>query len=268
MANHREFSLVWSIVVAAFSGLFGLTTLSTAFGMYMEAPPPLLGFPFVDQTLQTCNAQGQYRVCPPVVINDPGIAIFDFGIFFVIGFAIASMILYASSGWTSHSSLFKRNIAPVVLLAITILLVSLSVNGAISSGASLTQPHWPTPSGVTFGLGNFTLYSGSATTSSSQGAHIDLRVMNFHWTNQTIVLSNIVLWSNGTKFSPVVYLCKSTTSCEASSNVVMPPYTSTVIRYYLGSSIQSGAQYSYNFTITSDLSGPVIATSPPILTAQ
>ncbi|HZW55779.1 MAG TPA: hypothetical protein VFF30_05770 [Nitrososphaerales archaeon] len=261
---------LWSALIGSVAGSFGLVTLNTAFGMYMEPPPPLLGQPLAYQSLQTCN-RVPLEVCPPLVMNDIGLAAMDFTLCFLIAFIGASLILLALASSASHSqSVVKRNVVPIVLFIITILIVSLSLSGSISSGASLTQPHWPTPSGITFGLGNVSLYGGTATTPTSEGgAHVDIRVLNYHWTAQTITLTSILFKSsNGTTINPTVFQCQSATSCEVNSSFIAAPYSATVLSFYLGSPIQKGAQYSCNFSITSNLGGFISSFSPPTITAS
>ena len=265
----KQTILLWSILIASVAGTFGLTTLNEAFGMYMEPPPPLLGQPLAHQILEPCN-QAPLGVCPPLVVNNIELGMFDFTLCFLIAFIGAYLILLGLASTTSrYENSIKRNVVPIVLLVITLLFVSLSVNESISSGASLSQPHWPTPSGITFSLGNISLYAGGATTSTSEGAHIDLRILNYHWTPQTITLSFIQLKSsNGTAIYPSIFECQSASSCETNSSFVVAPYSATVVPFYIGSSIQQEMLYSYNFTISSNLGEWITSSSPPSISAS
>jgi hypothetical protein len=259
--------LLWSALIGSVAGAFALVTLSTIFGMYMEVPPPLLGQPFAYQALQPCNA-GLYEVCPPAVINNVALAIFDYASVFLIAFLGAYLTQRALFPITSHyENSIKRNVVPIVLLVIALLFTSLSANQSISSGASLSQPHWPTPSGVSLDLGNISLYSGPATTSRSAGARMDIRLLNYHWTSQTVTISNLRLGYYNETINPPIYECESVRSCAINSTFVVAPYSSTVVPFYLGYPIQKGAEYSYNFTITSNMGGWIMASSPPNVTA-
>ena len=105
--------------------------------MFIETPAPLLGQPFGYQSVPVCM-----QACPPLVANNIGFVAIDFFICFVIAFIVAYWI---QPGFLSPTSLahsrIKRNIVPIVLLVITLLLVSSAASLSISSGASLSEPH-------------------------------------------------------------------------------------------------------------------------------
>jgi hypothetical protein len=218
--------------------------------MYMEPPPPLLGLPITYQTLTPCNP-GPLGVCAPMVVNNVSLAFADFATWFVVALAFTFLVLYALSRNSLSSSRAKYAL-PLALLIVITIIVSFSAYGSISSGASLAQPHWATPSGVEWYSANSTLYAGPQTTYALQGAHFDIRILNYHRTDETIILSFFQLTSSsGTVFQPRIYQCQTANSCEINSSNVVPPYSSMSITFYLGAPIQKGMEYSYNFTLAS-----------------
>ena len=255
----RDSALIWSTVIASTAGLFGLVSLDyTPFQGFMEVPAPFLGQPFGYQSLGACSL----AVCPPLVRNNIVIAGFDFIFCFAIAFFAAFWAQRVFKSVTSNAhSIFKRNILPLILLAITLMLVLSSAYSSVASGSSLQEPHWPTPSGATFYLGTVSLFSGSATTSSGSGAHIDLNVSNYHWTKQTITVQYVHLQSssNGTTIYPAIYQCESPNACNQNSTFVVPPYSALTLSVYLNSPIEKGIEYSYNLNITSSIGESVTA---------
>jgi hypothetical protein len=251
--------LIWSAVIAVMGGIFGLVALDYwPFGMFMEVPPPFLGQPIPYQSLVYCNQ----AVCPPLVVTNYVIAAIDYFLCFVLTFVVAFSIQKALVIVPSHSQgVIKRNIVPVVLIVITLLATSSAAWLSFSSGASFTEPHWSTPSGMTFNLDNITLFSGPATTPSSEGAHFDMSLVNYHWTDQYLIVSfvNLKALPNGAVIYPAVYQCQSPSSCEQNSTVDLAPYSIRNISFYLGSPVQRGVEYSYNFSIVSQLGTSIMS---------
>ena len=187
----------WSILIGLIGGIFGLVALDLPlFAVYMESPPPLLGQPVGYQMLPTCN-YGPYSVCPPNVSNNIALASLDFVICFAIAFFAALVILRAFLPRLVSRSVWRRNALPAVLLVITLLVVSFAAAGSVAQGASLSQPHWPTPSGVEVFPLNMTIYSGTASSPTFQGtAHMTLILANYHWTDLNISISVSVTGPN------------------------------------------------------------------------
>lgn len=248
---------VWSILIAAIGGVFGLVALDfPLFGMYMETPPPLLGQPIGYQTIPNCNA-GPFSVCVPFVHNSILIASIDFIICFGVTLIIAYGILRGFASHFSSSNILKRNSLPALLSLIALLVVSSSAAGSVMSGASLAVPHWPTPSGVEVYPLNMAIYSGSSSTPSSQGtARMTLILANYYWTDLNISIAVSISGSNISQ--PVsVYQCINPTSCKTFSSINVPPYTalglnSTKTALYLGIQVEKGANYHYQLNLTGE----------------
>ena len=246
--------MFWSILIGLIGGVFGLVALNLPlFAVYMEPPPPLLGQPIGYQVLPTCNF-GPYSVCPPNVSNNIALASLDFVICFAIAFFVALVILRAFLPRLVSTSVWKRNALPAVLLVITLLVVSFAASGSVAQGASLTQPHWPTPSGVEVFPLNMTIYSGTASSPTLQGtAHMTLILTNYHWTDLNVSISVSVTGLNITQ--PIsIYQCSSPVSCHTFSTVIVPPYTafgldSSTTALYFGNQIEKGAEYHFELNM-------------------
>jgi len=253
-------SILWkSAALAAVAGLYGIANVNESFfAVYAEVPPPLLGNPFVYQTLPNCDA-GQYVVCPPLVQNNVLLAAIDFFVFFAVCFAVVFPILYKSRFHsTFKNGIVKRNSIAVTFLVIILILVSLTTLGSTIQGASLVEPHWPTPSGVEVYPLSYTLYSGSATNPSTQGtAHMDLTLANYHWTpvNASFSISLARGLTNHSTNTVGIYQCPTPSTCMPVSSVTVPPYsslnlTSASTSLYFGTAVQKGEYYSIQVNMT------------------
>jgi hypothetical protein len=249
-------SVLWkSIALAAVGGLYGIVDVNIPFyAIYAEAPPPLLGNPFVYQIFSNCNT-GPYAVCPPLVHNDLLLVAIDFLAFFSLCFAVAFLILYKLRFSSAlKKGVLGRNSVTITIFVILLAVISLTAFGSVSQGASLVEPHWQTPSGVEVYPLNYTLYSGSATNSSDKGtAHLDIDLANYYWTplNASFSISVGRGSSNNdiTLNAVEVYQCPTPSSCRQVSSIMIPPYsslnlTSSNNSLYLGMPIQKGALYS------------------------
>jgi hypothetical protein len=236
--------LLWSTVVAAVAGFLGVAA-ETSTGMTMEPVAPLLGQPFGYQTIQTCAA----IVCAPVAQNDLSVALTDYAVYFAVGFAIALLAqMVLAKRWSSRGG-FGRNLVPTSLVICALLIVAGTAALSSEAGASLSQPHWPTPSGTeAVPLGNVTLYSGTASAPSLQGtAHLDISFINYYWQSLSVPLSVTLTMPNGTEIT-AVYQCQSPNSCSPVSALPLKPYTEVNLNepttaFYFGSAIVNGTGY-------------------------
>jgi hypothetical protein len=243
----RPRMLMWSLLVGLVAGLFGVSAPTALFGVYMETPPPLLGQPFSYQTIQSCSK----LVCAPVALNSPALALADYAIYFAVGFLVtfAFGIIFVASH--KPRSWFGRNVVPLALFIIAVLVVAVAAGGSVANGASLTQPHWPTPSGVeVYALTNVTLYSGTATTASLQGtAHLDITFINYYWNGESIPANITLTAGNGTVISSV-YRCPTPSSCTPLTTIEIPNAYSTMTfdqqttAFYFGAAVVKGQSYS------------------------
>ncbi|MGA2875327.1 MAG: hypothetical protein ABSE82_07285 [Nitrososphaerales archaeon] len=242
---------LWSVTVAAVTGIFGVAAL-TFTGMSMEPVAPLLGQPFGYQAIRTCVA----LVCAPMALNDLLVALADYAVCFAVGFVVtlfAQIILAAR--WSRKDGI-GRNLVPASFLVIALLIVAAAANGSVAAGASLSQPRWPTPSGIeAYPMNNVSLYSGTASTTSFQGtAHLDISFINYYWQGQTVPVSVTLTTSNGTVIS-AVYECQSLNSCSQVSALLLPKaYSEFTLNqpttaFYLGSAIVKGANYTLSVSM-------------------
>lgn len=245
-SSGRPKVLTWSVLVGLVAGLFGVSAPTALFGTYMEPPPPLLGQPFGYQAIQACGK----LVCAPVALNNLALALADYAIFFMVGFWVtfAAETIFGARG--KQRSRFRRNLGPLTFFIIALLIVALTAGGSIASGASLTQPHWSTPSGVeVYILPNATLYSGTATTASLQGAaHLDISLVNYYWKSESMPANITLTNGNGTEISSV-YQCQSASSCTPLTTIEIKPYSITTFdlpttAFYFGSAVAKGQNYS------------------------
>ncbi len=237
--------VLWSTAVAAVAGTFGVVAQNPT-GMYMEPPPPLLGQPFGYQTIRTCTA----LVCAPVAQNDLPVALADYAVYFAVGFAIALLAqMVLATRWSSSGG-FGRNLVPASFLVAALLVVAAAAGSSGAAGASLSQPHWSTPSGIeVYPLMNVTLYSGTASTPSLQGtAHLDISFVNYYWQSLSVPLSVTLEMPNGIEIT-AVYQCQTQNSCSQVSTVLLPdPYSELTLNqpstaFYFGSAIVNGTGY-------------------------
>ena len=238
-------ALSWSALVGLVAGLFGVSAPTALFGLYMEPPPPLLGQPFGYQTIQACSK----LVCAPVALNNPALALADYATYFAVGFlaTFAAEIVFVASrrqrGW------FGRHLAPI-FFTLAVLVVAVAAGGSFASGASFTQPHWPSPSGVEFyALMNVTLHSGTATAAPLQGtAHLDITFVNNYWKSESIPANVTLATTNGTVASSA-YLCVNPSSCSPLTAIEIPKPYSTITfdqpstAFYFGSAVVKGQTY-------------------------
>lgn len=239
-------ALVWSMLVGLVAGLFGVSAPTASFGTYMETPPPLLGQPFGYQTIQDCSK----LVCAPVVLNNLTLALADYAIYFALGFLATFVVEIISVARREQRSWFGRNLVPLSFFIIAVLVVAAAAGGSIANGASLTQPHWPTPSGIeVYALSNVTLYSGTATTMSLQGtAHLDITFVNQYWESESIPIEVTLATANGTVISSA-YQCSNPSSCSTLTTIEIPrPYSTTTFdqpttAFYFGSAVVKGQDY-------------------------
>ena len=242
----RSRALIWSALVGLVAGLFGVSAPTALFGTYMEPPPPLLGQPFGYQTIQSCDK----LVCAPVALNNLALALADYAICFAAGFLVTFAVEIIFVARRMPRSRAGRNSVPLALFIIAVLVVALTAGGSVASGASLTQPHWSTPSGVeVYILPNATLYSGTATTSSFQGAaHLDVSLVNYYWKSESMSVNITLTTGNGTGIS-TVYQCQSMSSCTLVTAIEIKPYSITTFdqlttAFYVGSAVVKGQNYS------------------------
>jgi hypothetical protein len=237
--------VLWSTAVAAVAGLFGVVAQNPT-GMYMETPPPLLGQPFGYQSIRACAA----LICAPVAQNNLPVALADYAVYFAVGFAVALLAqMVLVHRWSSAAG-FGRNLVPASFLICALLIVAGAADQSVAAGASLTQPHWPTPSGVEANpLMNVTLYSGAATTPSLQGtAHLDISFVNYYWQSQNVPISVTLTMPNGSEIASV-YQCQNPNSCSQVSSLLLPkPYSEINLNqpttaFYFGSAIVQGVGY-------------------------
>ena len=204
---------LWSLCIASIGGIYGLVSLDfPMFALYSMTPPPLLGQPFGYQTLPTCNSQ---TVCPPVVQNSFAVASTDFAICFSITFLIISALLLAfRHNLLASTSIWKRNALPASLMVIVMLIVSVATSGSVSSGASLSQPHWA-PGVMDEYILNITVSSGTPSSETSQGtARMNLILASDYWTNQNVSVSVTVRGSNSSAIPVSLYQCPNPQTCD------------------------------------------------------
>lgn len=245
--TRRPKVLVWSLLVGLVAGLFGVSAPTALIGTYMETPPPFLGQPYSYQTLQSCSK----LVCTPVALNNTALALEDYAIYFAVGFLVtlAAQIVFGTRR-KQRRSWFGRNLVPASLFIVAALVVAVAAGGSVASGASFTQPHWPTPSGVeVYALNNATIYSGTATTASVQGtAHLDITFVNYYWKSESFPANITITAANGTVISSV-YQCQTPTSCSPLKTIEIPrPYSAFTFdqptnAFYFGSDIVRGQDY-------------------------
>ena len=242
----RPRTLAWSLLVGLVAGLFGVFAPTALFGTYMEPPPPLLGQPFGYQTIQACGK----LVCAPVALNNLALALADYAVFFAVGFLVtlAAETIFEVRG--RQRVRFGRDLVPLAFFVIALLVVTLTAGGSIASGASFTQPHWSTPSGVeVYIVPNATLYSGTATMASIQGAaHLDISLVNYYWKSESMPAKITLTTGNGTEISSV-YQCPSRSSCIPLGMIEVKPYSITnfdqpTTAFYFGSAVVKGQNYS------------------------
>jgi len=247
----RPGGLVWSTLVGLVSGLFGVSAPTALYGLYLEPPPPLLGQPFGYQTIQTCSS----LVCAPVALNNVPLAVADYAICFAVGFLVTFAVEIFFVARHKQQGRLGRNAVPLAFFIVAVLVVALTAGGSFANGASLTQPHWPTPSGVeVIALNNVTLYSGTATTASLQGsAHLGITFVNYYWKSESLPANITLATTNGTVISSV-YQCPSPSSCNPLTTIEIPnPYSTMTFdqpttAFYFGSVITKGEGYSIAIT--------------------
>lgn len=255
--------VIWkTAVVSVVGGLYGVFSINFALftGIYAESPPPYLGNPFIFQSISYCNA-GRLVVCPPLADNSYFIAAVDFLIFFGLCFGVVFAALYKLRfNVALKPGFLGRNSVLISIFLVVLTLVFLSATASASSGASLTEPHWPTPSGVEVFPLNFTLYSGTGSDISRQGsAHMDLTLANYHWTAANV--SFIISLGNGLSnhsTNPVSFFeCPLPAKCKHFGSVMVPAYsslnlTSSTSALYFGIPVVKGEYYSISINMTGE----------------
>jgi flagellin-like protein len=163
-------------------------------------------------------------------------------------------LIIKSPGQTRSKSAVTPVIATIILIAATIIL-AMTV-GAYSYGLFGSDVKQ-------IGLTSASLYSGTATTTSSQG-YANLQISFVNPSSQTKI-SSIVLTGMGLT-TTTIYQCSSPTSCAAiNSPTVLAngvTYFNTVTTaFYPGAILVSGGGYSYtiNFANGQSISGYLIA---------
>ncbi len=236
--------MLWSIAVAAVAGAFGVVA-QTFTGVSMEPVAPLLGQPLGYQTIRACAA----IVCAPVAQNNLLVALADYGLYFAVAFAIALLAQMVFARRWSTGKRFGQKLVPASFLICALLIVAGAADQSTAAGASLSQPHWPTPSGVEADpLGNVTLYSGTASTPSLQGtAHLDISFINYYWQSLSVPLSVTLEMPNGTEIT-AVYQCQNPISCSQVSALPLKPYSEVNLNepttaFYFGLAIVNGTGY-------------------------
>ena len=110
----------------------------------------------------------------------------------------------------------------------------------------------PMDTGVSVnGNGNATLYSGTASTPTSQGtAHVDL---TFVYTTASVPIPIFLTATSPNGTSIPVYQCQSATSCTVPSIVYLKPFTGAggmeTLSFYFGSAIVRGMNYTCSSTV-------------------
>lgn len=266
-AEIKSIFLVWSLIIATIGGIYGIAALDLPFfGLYSLPPAPLLGQPIGYQTLSSCGQP----VCPSIVQNSIALATLDFAICFSIAFLISFVLFSAfQSSLLSSSKMWKRNILPIISLAIVSLIATGAAYSSVSNGASFSELHWY--GGVMAEhITNMQIYAGNASSQNLQGtAYMTLSVTSNYWDELNVTISATVLTfpvasnnnSDTTRNTPLssnpvsFYQCSNLRQCQVITMIHLPPYSllslsNSTSALYFGSSLTNNETVSYVMTFS------------------